>query len=213
MTHGCTVDRDRPAIYLASKSPRRQELLRQLGVDFDVLLLREAAGRQRDVVENARDGEPALHYVERIARTKAAVGGAQMLRRGLPPRPVLGADTEVVLDGEIFGKPRDAADAARMLERLVGPHAPGDRPPSRSSGTTRTRRRSSRRRSRSARSTRAEIERYVATGESFDKAGAYAIQGRAAAFVARLEGSYSGVMGLPLYETAALLARIGFPVL
>ncbi len=201
-----------PAIYLASQSPRRQELLRQLGVDFDVLLLREAAGRPRDVDEIARDGEPALHYVERIARTKASVGGAQMLRRGLSPRPVLGADTEVVLDGEIFGKPRDAADAARMLERLSGrTHQVtttvalfwNDEESAEIVTSEVTFRPLE----------RAEIKRYVATGESADKAGAYAIQGRAAAFVARLEGSYSGVMGLPLYETAALLARIGFPVL
>ncbi|HYQ99641.1 MAG TPA: Maf family protein, partial [Casimicrobiaceae bacterium] len=108
------------SIYLASQSPRRQELLRQLGVEFDPLLLREAAGRPRDVEEVARDGEPALHYVERIARTKAVVGGNAMLRRGLSPRPVLAADTEVVLDGEIFGKPRDAHDATRMLARLAG---------------------------------------------------------------------------------------------
>jgi septum formation protein len=201
-----------PAIYLASQSPRRQELLRQLGVGFDVLLLREAAGRPRDVDEIARDGEPALHYVERIARTKASVGGAQMLRRGLSPRPVLGADTEVVLDGEIFGKPRDAADATRMLERLSGRthHVTtavalfwNDEESAEIVTSEVTFRPLE----------RAEIKRYVATGESADKAGAYAVQGRAAAFVARLEGSYSGVMGLPLYETAALLARIGFPVL
>ena len=201
-----------PAIYVASQSPRRHELLRQLGVDFDVLLLREAAGRPRDVDEVARDGEPALHYVERIARTKASVGGAQMLRRGLSPRPVLGADTEVVLDGEIFGKPRDAADAARMLERLSGrTHQVtttvalfwNDEESAEIVTSEVTFRPLE----------RAEIKRYVATGESADKAGAYAIQGRAAAFVARLEGSYSGVMGLPLYETANLLAGAGLVLL
>jgi septum formation protein len=200
------------AIYLASQSPRRQELLRQLGVGFDMLLLREAAGRPRDVEEVARDGEPALHYVERIARTKAVVGGAQMRRRGLAPRPVLAADTEVVLDGEIFGKPRDAHDAARMLARLSGrTHQVStavalfweDEETAEIVTSAVTFRPLA----------REEIERYVATGESADKAGAYAIQGRAAAFITRLEGSYSGVMGLPLAETAALLARIGFPVL
>ncbi len=199
-------------IYLASQSPRRQDLLRQLGVEFDLLLLREAAGRPRDVEEIARDGEPALHYVERIARTKAVVGGNAMVRRGLPPRPVLAADTEVVLEGEIFGKPRDAHDATRMLARLAGrTHQVStavaffweDEETAEvvtSSVTFRP-------------LAREEIERYVATGEFADKAGGYAIQGRAAAFIARLEGSYSGVMGLPLCETAALLARIGFPVL
>ena len=199
-------------IYLASQSPRRQDLLRQLGVGFDLLLLREAAGRPRDVEEIARDGEPALHYVERIARTKAVVGAAQMRRRNLPPRPVLGADTEVVLEGEIFGKPRDAHDATRMLARLSGrTHQVStavaffweDEETAEVVTSTVTFRPLA----------REEIERYVATGEFADKAGGYAIQGLAAAFIARLEGSYSGVMGLPLCETAALLARIGFPVL
>jgi len=201
-----------PSIYLASQSPRRQELLRQLGVEFDLLRLREAAGRPKDVDEVARDGEPPLHYIERIARTKANVGGAQMRRRGLSPRPVLGADTEVVLDGEIFGKPRDPADAARMLGRLAGRthHVStavalfwdGDESAEIVTSAVTFRPLGP-----------AEIDAYVATGESADKAGAYAVQGRAAAFVARIEGSYSGVMGLPLCETAALLARIGFPVL
>ena len=109
-----------PVVYLASKSPRREELLRQLGIEFASLRLREAPTRERDVMEGARDAEPALHYVERIARTKAAVGWQRMLQRGLPPRPVLGADTEVVLDGAIFGKPKDAAEALRMLTLLAG---------------------------------------------------------------------------------------------
>ena len=201
-----------PAIYVASQSPRRHELLRQLGVDFDVLLLREAAGRPRDVEEVARDGEPALHYVERIARTKASIGGAQTQRRGLPPRPVLGADTEVVLDGTIFGKPRDAGDAARMLERLSGrTHQVSTAVAVFWNGEETAEIVTSAVTFRPLE--RAEIDRYVATGESADKAGAYAIQGRAAAFIERLEGSYSGVMGLPLCETAAILARIGFPVL
>jgi len=201
-----------PVVYLASKSPRREELLRQLGVDFTTLRMREAGGREADVTEGARDAEPALHYVERVARTKAAVGWQRMLQRGLPPRPVLGADTEVVLDGVIFGKPKDAADAARMLaalsnrshhvltavafcweQRIIAEI-------STSSVTFRELKRD-------------EIERYIATGEPFDKAGAYAVQGRAASFVTRIEGSYSGVMGLPLYETAVALAAIGFPVL
>ena len=201
-----------PALYLASRSPRRQELLRQLNVDFEILRLREASGRQRDVLEVAHDGEPALHYVERIARTKAAVAAQQMLRRGLPPRPVLGADTEVVLDGTIFGKPRDAIDATRMLTLLSGrTHhvstavavAAGDEVHAEIATSAVT----------FCELTLEEISRYVATGEPADKAGAYAIQGRAAAFVSRLEGSYSGVMGLPLFETSFILARIGVRVL
>ncbi len=109
-----------PHIHLASKSPRRQELLRQLGIDFDLLKLREAAGRERDVIEGARDAEPPLHYVERMARTKVAAGWQRMRQRLLPEWPVLSADTEVVLDGVIFGNPADAADAARMLKVLSG---------------------------------------------------------------------------------------------
>jgi septum formation protein len=201
-----------PAVYLASKSPRREGLLRQLGVEFTSLRLRESTERERDIVEGARDAEPPQHYVERIARTKATVGWHRMLQRGLPPRPVLGADTEVVLDEAIFGKPKDAADAVRMLTLLSGrTHQvltavalcwEGDTVAeiSRSSVTFRTIERN-------------EIERYVDTGESLDKAGAYAIQGRAATFVQRIDGSHSGIMGLPLYETATALAGIGFPVL
>ena len=201
-----------PAIYLASKSPRREELLRQLGVEFAPLRLREAPGRERDIVEGARDDEPPLHYVERMARTKAAVGWQVVLRRGLTPRPVLGADTEVVLDGTIFGKPRDAADAAGMLERLSGRlhnvltavAVCWEEEVSAEISTSTVAFRDL---------SPSEIERYVSTVEPFDKAGAYAVQGRAGAFIRRIEGSYSGVMGLPLYETAEALARIGFPVL
>ncbi len=195
-----------PLLYLASRSPRRAELLRQLDVPFETLLLREATGRDRDVREGALDGEPPSHYVERMARTKAGVGWQRMFSRLLSPHPVLGADTEVVLDGAVFGKPRDAADAARMLRRLSGRthevmtavalrwQDQTDVEVSVSRVTVRT-------------LDNATIDRYVATGESSDKAGGYAIQGRAAGFITRLDGSYSGVVGLPLAETAALLAR------
>ncbi|MFO1413462.1 MAG: Maf family protein [Burkholderiales bacterium] len=200
------------AVYLASKSPRRQELLRQIGVDFTELRLRGEPGRKRDVVEEALDGEPALHYVERIARTKATVGWKRMEERKLPPRPVLGADTEVVLGDAIFGKPADVDAARQMLARLAGRRHEvitavalrfEDQVEVALCVSHVTMRKLS----------AGEIERYVATGEPFDKAGGYAIQGLAAAFVTHLEGSYSGVMGLPLAETAALLARIGRPVL
>jgi septum formation protein len=201
-----------PVVYLASKSVRREELLRQLGVEYTAIRVREAPGRDRDVAEGARDAEPPLHYVERVARTKAAVGWQRILQRGLTPRPVLGADTEVVLDGIVFGKPKDAADATRMLTQLsrrthqvlTAVALCWDQQIvaeiSTSSVTFRE-------------LLPEEIERYVATGEPFDKAGAYAVQGRAASFVSRIEGSYSGVMGLPLYETAQALAGLGFPVL
>ena len=107
-------------IYLASRSPRRAELLRQIDMPFESLLLREASGRDRDVLEEALDAEPPGHYVERMARTKAHVGWQRLQNRKLAPHPVLGADTEVVLGTTIFGKPRDARDAAEMLQRLSG---------------------------------------------------------------------------------------------
>ena len=200
------------AIYLASRSPRRQELLRQIGVEFELLGLRHAPGRHQDVVEETRDGEPPLHYVERIARTKASVGWSRMLERKLPPRPVLGADTEVVCDDVVFGKPANADAARGMLERLSGRRHDvisaialrwQDDVDVALSVTHVTMRRLTAR----------EIQRYVASEEPFDKAGGYAIQGRAAMFITRIDGSYSGVMGLPLAETAAALARIDRPVL
>jgi septum formation protein len=201
-----------PLLYLASKSARRQQLLRQLDIEFESLLLREAAGRERDVIEETVDREPPHHYVERMARTKAQVGWQRMQNRKLAERPVLGADTEVVLDGDVFGKPRDADDALRMIKRLSGrTHQVV------SAVALRYRERTEVDLSVSRVTLRrlgaAEMERYVATGEPFDKAGGYAVQGRAAGFISRLEGSYTGVVGLPLYETAALLARIGMPVL
>jgi septum formation protein len=201
-----------PLLYLASKSPRRQTLLAQLGLEFETLRLREAAGRPRDVVEETQDAEPPLHYVERIARTKAQVGWQRMQNRKLAERPVLGADTEVVLDGDIFGKPRDADDAIRMLKRLSGrTHQVLTAVAVRHRDTTEVDVCVSRVTLR--RLAAAEIERYIATGEPLDKAGGYAVQGRAAAFVSRIEGSYSGVVGLPLCETATLLARVGIAVL
>jgi len=201
-----------PLLYLASKSPRRQSLLAQLGIEFETLLLREAVGRERDVVEVALDEEPAPHYVERIARTKAQVGWQRMQDRKLAERAVLGADTEVVLDGEIFGKPRNANDAVRMLKRLSGrTHQVLTAVAIRYRNAIEVDLSSSRVTLR--RLAAAEIERYVQTGEPLDKAGSYALQGRAAAFVARIEGSYSGVVGLPLCETATLLARVGVHVL
>ena len=203
---------ERPSVYLASRSLRRQELLRQIGVEFEELLLREAPGRRRDIVEVPRKDEAPFDYVKRVARTKAAVGWHRMGRREMPPKPVLAADTEVIVDGAVLGKPDDAPDAAAMLAQLSGRthdvltavairwNAQIVLGLSVSRVTFRT-------------IEQGEIERYIATGEPFDKAGAYAIQGRAAAFVSRLEGSYSGVMGLPLFETAEALAKIGFHVI
>jgi len=201
-----------PVLYLASRSPRRQALLRQLDIEFEPLLLREALGRERDVVEETLDAEPAPHYVERMERTKAQVGWQRMQNRKLAERPVLGADTEVVLDGDVFGKPANADEATRMIRRLSGrTHQVLTAVALRFRDRTEVEVSISRVTLR--RLGAAEIDRDVAAGEPFDKAGGYAVQGLAAAFVSRLEGSYSGVVGLPLYETAALLARAGMPVL
>lgn len=195
-------------IHLASRSPRRQELLRQLGVGFEVLLLRSAPGRAPDVVEETRDGEPPRHYVERIARTKANVGWERIGRRGLPPWPVLGADTEVVVDNVVLGKPTDEKRAADMLTRLAGRTHDvltgvalrhGDEIGFALSTS----------RVKMASLSKKQISGYLQSGEWKDKAGGYAVQGRAAAFIERIEGSYSGIMGLPLFETASLLASAG----
>jgi len=203
---------ERPSVYLASKSLRRQELLRQLGIDFTDLHLREAAGREPDIVEEPRADEPPLEYVKRVARLKASVAWHRMSRRGLAPKPVLAADTEVVLDGAVLGKPKDAADAVAMLSALSGrTHEVLTAVAVRWEAQLAQAVSSSRVTFRAM--PKDEIERYIATGEPFDKAGAYAIQGKAAVFVQHLEGSYSGVMGLPLFETAQILARIGYQVL
>jgi nucleoside triphosphate pyrophosphatase len=203
---------ERPSVYLASKSPRRQELLRQLGIDFTELLLREAPGREPDIVETPRESEAPIEYVKRVARLKASVGWHRMSRRGLAARPVLAADTEVVVDGVVLGKPKDAADAIAMLTALSGrTHEVLTAVALRWEAQLALGVSSSRVTFRTI--PKDEIERYVATGEPFDKAGAYAVQGKAAAFVRHLEGSYSGVVGLPLYETAELLTRIGYLVL
>lgn len=185
-------------LFLASRSPRRSELLRQLGLRFEVLDV--------SIEEIRRAGEPAEDYVSRVAREKA---GAGLLQVGaVAGAVVIGADTEVVLDGEVFGKPADAVAAAAMLRRLSGrTHlVVSDLWCLTAAGETH-------RSSRSEVSFRAlsedDVMTYVATGEPFGKAGGYAIQGRAAAFVRHLAGSYSGVMGLPLFETAALLQEAG----
>ncbi len=185
-------------LYLASQSPRRRQLLEQLGADFAVLDV--------DVPEQREQGESPRDYVSRVARDKARAGWLALAR--VDHALVLGADTEVVLDDEVFGKPRDGADAAAMLRRLSGrTHAVisavwlvgaiGEQCEVCVSQV------------RFATLDEPAIAAYVATGEPFGKAGAYAIQGRGAALVAHLDGSYTGVMGLPLFETARLLRRGG----
>jgi septum formation protein len=186
-------------VYLASASPRRSELLRQIGVPFEV--------RPADIKEEQLDAEAPAAYVLRLSAAKAeavwtAVPEAER-------RPVLAADTTVVLAGQVLGKPLDAAEAADMLERLSGrTHHVLTAVALRVGGGVETRLSESEVRFRAT--TAAERVQYCATGEPFDKAGGYGIQGRAAVFVEELRGSYSGVVGLPLFETAELLARHGF---
>ncbi len=197
-------------IYLASRSPRRRELLTQIGVRYHLLLFRERADSGLDVSEEPLAGEAPDAYVERVARAKAEAGWRRMLQRNLPHAPVLAADTTVALEGLIFGKPADRKEAAAMLAALSGR--------SHEVLTAIAVQTDDRLESALSRSevrlkdlAAQEIAEYVATGEADDKAGAYAIQGHAARFVAELRGSYSGVMGLPLYETAQMLERLARP--
>ena len=197
-------------IYLASQSPRRRELLKQLGVAFDVLPLRAVAGRM-DVVEIPRADESAPDFAQRMAIEKAACGWRAVDARHVLRFPVLGADTVVELDGAILGKPADRSEAEAMLTRLSGRlhlvHTAvaikqEDRIEHCLSSSV----------IRFAELSPLTITRYLETGEYVGKAGAYGIQGRAGAFVEHLDGSYSGVMGLPLYGTAVLLRAFGFVI-
>ncbi len=202
--------------YLASHSARRRDLLRQIGARFETLLLRTAPPRGPDVGEQSLEGEAPFDYVIRVAQEKASRGIGSLAARSLPPKPVLGADTIVILDGQILGKPHDAAQAAQTLERLSGrTHevrtAVALAVPSGRSHSLWTCVCASQVTMRAI--TPLEVERYSASGEPFDKAGGYAIQGRAAIFIERIEGSYSGVVGLPLADTASLLTRAGVALL
>jgi septum formation protein len=197
------------SIYLASRSPRRRELLRQIGVAHEVLTQRMTSERGIDVDENPLPGEKPRDYVVRVCRDKAESGWMRLIQRKLPLRGVLAADTTVCIGDEILGTPVDAAEAASFLARLSGREHEVltavafklvERMEVELSVTAVCFRELS----------SAEINRYVASGEPMDKAGAYGIQGRAGAFVTEIRGSYSGVMGLPLYETALLLQRFGF---
>ncbi len=203
-------------IYLASRSARRRELLHQIGVRFETLLLRVDARRPADVDETQHASESAERYVERIAQEKALAGRRVLQSRGQVFRPVLAADTVVVLDGQVLPKPESREQAAHFLQRLSGrthevrtavalaatPNPGADLLTALSVSLVTMRAIGAE-----------EIERYCDSNEPMDKAGAYAIQGRAAIFVEKLEGSYSGVVGLPLAETATLLTRAGIRVL
>ena len=195
-------------IYLASRSPRRRELLTQIGVRFDLLLFRSGTRSDQEVDETPLPGEQPDDYVVRVARAKASFGTRILTMRHLPVHPVLSADTTLDFDGEIIGKPDDEAHAREILARLSGKThrvltavamAQGDHIAHvRSISEVRFRTLAS-----------DEIERYVASGEPLDKAGAYGLQGRAAIFVEEVKGSPSGIVGLPLCETAQLLKDFG----
>jgi len=190
-----------PFIYLASVSPRRRELLRQLGVSHEVLPV--------SVDETPRSGESAADLVCRLAALKARAG---MLIRPGRAAPVMAADTAVALGNELFGKPVDQADAARMLARLSGrTHAVWTAVAATDGKRERVELNRSEVTFRAV--TTEEIAAYWQTGEPADKAGAYAIQGLGAQFITELRGSYSGVMGLPLFEVAKLLSLFGFSLL
>jgi septum formation protein len=196
-------------LYLASRSPRRRELLNQIGINFDTVVFRDGMRADSETDETPLPGESPVDYVERVTRAKAMHGLRLVEERRLPTRPVLAADTTLELDGQIIGKPVDMADAAAILRRLSG----------------RTHRVLTgvaidhQRRTEYILSTSEvrfrhiddeEIRHYVISGEPMDKAGAYGIQGRAGLFVENLSGSYTGVMGLPVCETGELLKKLGF---
>ncbi|MFN0186287.1 MAG: Maf family protein [Aquabacterium sp.] len=199
-----------PTLYLASQSPRRRQLLQQAGIACELLL--PGPDEDAEALEAERPGERPQDYVVRVTALKLAAARQRLARRGLAPGVVLAADTTVVLRGRILAKPVDATDAARMLQRLSG----------------RTHRvltavaaHDGRRRHQalSVSSVRLAplppdvIQAYVASGEPFGKAGGYAIQGTLAGWIERVAGSYSGVMGLPLFETVQLLRRCGIRAL
>jgi septum formation protein len=199
-------------IYLASKSPRRRDLLRQIGVDFILLMLRDQGPRGPDVSEELVAGEAPHDYVVRVTHEKAAAAWQILLARRLPPRPILAADTTVVLDGRILGKPADRSEAVTMLQELSGRahqvmtsvvvHHDGEAQQLTHTSTVTF-----------ATLPDDMIRAYCATSEPYDKAGGYGIQGLAAMFIADITGSYSGIMGLPLFETAQLLRQAGIKLL
>jgi len=200
-----------PRIYLASRSPRRRELLKQVGINFEMLLLRSDPRRSLDVDETPVENEDPEAYVQRVCRAKAEMGYSLLRQRNLPLFPVLAADTTVTLDGKIFGKPENVEQAAEMLRQFSGREhkvlsavavALEERVEIALSIST----------VKFSELDEDRIRRYLHTREYTDKAGGYGIQGYAAAFVEQLSGSYSGVMGLPLFETVQLLQRFDYPV-
>ncbi len=204
---GVLLDR---SIYLASRSPRRRELLGHIGVRYHLLLFRAEPQADPEVSEDVRPGERPDAYVLRVARAKAEAGWKRLLQRNLPRAPVLAADTTVALGERIFAKPADRREAAEILAALSGRrHEVLTAVALKYEERLETALSVSEVRFREL--SDSEIREYVATGECDDKAGAYAIQGRAARFIAEIRGSHSGIVGLPLYETARLLEAFGAP--
>ena len=201
-------------IYLASQSPRRKQLLEQWGIRCELLL--PHADEDAEALEVVWPGEAPAAYVQRVTRLKLEASMARLRRRGLPPAPVLCADTTVAIGRRILGKPVDAAEARRMLADLAGQrHRVLTAVAVGRLATARTER------TWAALSTSwvtfeplsaARIRRYVDSGEPMGKAGAYAIQGRAGLWVSHISGSYSGIMGLPAHETAQVLAAAGIAI-
>jgi len=199
-------------IYLASRSARRRDLLKQMGVNFEMLLLREGAGRDADFDEKQLENESPRDYVVRVARLKAEAGWLRLEQRRLMRHPVLAGDTTVALNNTILAKPKDRDDAVAMLKKLSGTEhqvftgiaVKFHDALQEALSVTEVRMRVL---------TDDEIRRYVASGDAMDKAGAYGIQGKASMFIESINGSYSGVVGLPMYETSQLLAHFGFQLL
>jgi len=193
-----------PMVYLASQSPRRSQLLEQLGVRHTLLL--PGTDEDAEALEVVLPGEAPADYVQRVTGLKLAAALQRRVARGLPDAPVLCADTTVALGRSILGKPQDAADAARMLARLSGRSHRVLTAVALGQGT-RVVQLVSVSQVRFAAMGVQDIAAYVASGEPMGKAGAYAVQGLAAAYIARISGSYSGIMGLPLFETAHALRQ------
>ena len=196
-------------IYLASQSPRRRQLLEQLGVSCELLLA--DAGEDSEALEVVLSGESPTAYVQRVTQLKLDAAVARLKRRGLPAAPVLCSDTTVALGRRIYGKPDDAAHAGRMLAELAGHTHRVLTAVAVQNGRKRVQALSVSRVTFAPLSA-AQIRAYVGTGESLGKAGAYAIQGRVAMHIAHMSGSYSGIMGLPLHETALLLKAVGLKI-
>jgi septum formation protein len=196
-------------IYLASQSPRRRQLLEQLGIRHELLLPDEA--EDAEALEVVMPGEAPAAYVQRVTQLKLDAALARLRRRGLPAAPVLCSDTTVALGRVIYGKPADAADARRMLAELAG-HTHRVLTAVAIGNLRRRMQALSTSRVTFAPMSRQQIAAYVAAGEPMGKAGAYAVQGRAAAWISHISGSYSGIMGLPMHETAQLLQSFGFRI-